>query len=697
MKAVEGKLLGFLEGTKQFVIPIYQRPYSWGRRHCKRLWDDVLRTGQNQQIEAHFIGQIVYIEKGLYQVTSVPQLLVIDGQQRLATIMLLLSALTRAMEKNPSKMVPDVTAAKLKKYYFNNEEEGELRYKLLLTKSDNPTMASILDSRGLPAPDARRIADNYAFFADAIAKTSEDLGLIYRGIAKLLMVDISLERGRDNPQLIFESLNSTGLELSQADLIRNYVLMDLEPREQASLYQDYWQRIEANFDDGKNVGLFDRFMRDYLTIKTDQIPNIKAVYETFKTYLRPGAIETTTAAVQEIAAYSEHFARLALDAEVDAELRMCIRDINALHVDVTYPFLMRVYADYTSGAIDREQVAQILRTVESYLLRRAVCRMPTNSLNKVFSNLYKDIIQDSYLESFSAALLLQGSSQRFPTDDEFRNEFMIQSIYELRVRNPILSKLENYNRKETVNVAEYTIEHIMPQNENMPIAWRTEIGPDWQETYAKYLHTIGNLTLTGYNPELSDRPFIEKRDMVGGFRDSPLRLNQSLRDLDKWDEKAIMARAEALANVALQIWPRPELPAEALARYRPRPDRRKREYTLADFGYLTGQTMNIFNTLSTRIMNIHSSVTQSVTGTYIAYKTSTNFVDIIPQKARLRLALNMRFDEVVDPRDLCEDMTGKGRWGNGDVGVLVDAGTDLDYIMSLIMQSFNKHAEDAEE
>jgi predicted transport protein len=218
------------------------------------------------------------------------------------------------------------------------------------------------------------------------------------------------------------------------------------------------------------------------------------------------------------------------------------------------------------------------------------------------------------------------------------------------------------------------------------------LGGDWKDVQAKYLHTLGNLTLTGYNPELSDRPFQTKRDMPGGFRDSPLRLNRGLAQLETWDASQIVLRAERLASVAERVWPQPVLPPEKTAELEYKKVIQVTSYTLdLHAENLKGPILALFEELRKRILNLDSSVREEILKLYIAYKTDTNFVDIIPQKSGLRLSLNMRFDEIDDPRGICRDITGLGKWGNGDVDVRVSSRDDIDNVMPLIHQSFEKH------
>jgi uncharacterized protein with ParB-like and HNH nuclease domain/predicted transport protein len=698
VQATESNFLQFLKAPKQFGIPIYQRPYSWTLKQCQQLWSDIVRVAQDDSVTGHFIGSIVYIEKGIYQVASVPQLLVIDGQQRLTTLSLLLAALGKAIEERGTES--DISRRRINNYFlFNSEEEGDLYYKLQLTQGDRKTFIDVIEGGDLAEAPSNRIVENHRFFEEQIRRSGQNPGTIYRGISKLIIVDISLDRDRDNPQLIFESLNSTGLDLTQADLIRNYVLMGLDNKDQSDVYRKYWYPMEQGFGHAEYAVQFDRFMRDYLTIKTGRIPNINEVYASFKSYLQGRKQETMEEVVAEIYRYSKYFVRLAFLRDADKEINSVLADISTLRVDVAYPFLLQVYDDYEHQLLSRDEFVSVLRLVEGYVFRRAVCGMPTNSLNKTFTSLASEIDKADYLQSVRAAFLLKDSYKRFPDDEEFRREFVVKDFYNFRSRNYLLRKLENHERKERVEVDGYTIEHIMPQNENLSPEWRQELGPEWEHVHSKYLHTIGNLTLTGYNPELSDRPFHEKRDMKdGGFADSPLRLNRGLAKVDHWNEQEINRRAQALADLAIKVWAAPSLPHEVLARIRrSRVVEGGKVYTLADHAdTLKGGRLELFEQIRKRILNLSSAVREDVRKHYIAYKAATNFVDIEPQKQRLKLTLNLSFDEIDDPEKLCRDVSNVGHYGNGDVEFGLASAEQIEYAMFLIRQAYEKQSEDME-
>jgi uncharacterized protein with ParB-like and HNH nuclease domain/predicted transport protein len=691
MIAKEINFLKFMNGTKQFTIPIYQRTYSWRIKECKELWKDIIKAGKSEEISGHFMGSVVYVEKGLYHVSGVPKLLVIDGQQRLTTLSLLLLALCHHVKTK--KVQTEINPKRLLNYYLLNSEEGEEeKYKLILTRTDKLSYFKILKELDFTDEDSIRIKENYEFFKEQLAKS--DINEIYKGIAKLMIIDVSLDKERDNPQLIFESLNSTGLELTQADLIRNYILMGLENIKQEEIYNNYWHPMEKSFGHSENSGFFDKFMRDYLTIKLGRIPTIKGIYSEFKKYCP----KFNDDIIKDIFEYSKYFVNIALDKEPDVQIKAAFLDINELKVDVSYPFILSIYKDYKDNKISKENLIQILRFVESYVFRRAICGVPTQALNKIFSTLYKQIDQDNYIESVQALIILQDSYKRFPDDDEFKKELVIKDTYNFRNRNYLLKKIENFNRKEKVDVESYTIEHIMPQNLKLTKEWKNELGENWKEIQKTYLHTIGNLTLTGYNSEYQDKPFKDKRDLKDkkgvpiGFKDSPIRLNRFLANLDQWNEEKIKERAKDIGDQAINIWVYPKLEQEIIEKYLSKSKRsEKHSYSLEDHKYLRdGEPMfSLFNELKKRILNIDSSVREEPRKLYIAYKSITNFVDIVPQKNALRLSLNISFEKIKDPSNKCKDISNLGRWGNGDTEIKISKLEELDYVIPLIKQAFD--------
>jgi uncharacterized protein with ParB-like and HNH nuclease domain/predicted transport protein len=700
MKATEAKLLDFLKKAPQFVIPIYQRTYSWTDTECRQLWDDIVRSGADDRIPVHFVGSIVYIEEKDDNIAYWQPLLVIDGQQRLTTVSLLLAALAKAVAEG--EPVDGFSRRKIKHYYLlNQEESGERQFKLLLSQTDKASLTAIVGNLEHPTKQSLRVTQNFALFEELIAACGTRLEAVCKGLAKLMMVDIKLKRGEDNPQLIFESMNSTGKKLSQADLIRNYVLMGLEPELQTRLYEQFWRRMELDFGQEAYGTHFDGFMRHYLTVKMGEIPNINAVYDAFKEHAR---ISRASAAddkthienlVRDIRDYARHFCAMALEAEPDADLKLAFHDLRELKIDVAYPFLLELYHDYKADALSKAEFLESVRLVEAYVFRRAICAIPTNSMNKTFATFNKALKKDRYLESIKANLLSLPSYRRFPTDEEFQRDLQTRDLYSLRSRSYWLRRLENHNRRERVAVDEYTVEHIMPQSDNdpdkLPECWRQVLGTDWRRVWDTYKHTMGNLTLTAYNADYSDRAFAEKRDMPDapekGLRQSPLRLNQGLGTLETWNEDTIKARAGKLAGLAVSVWSAPVLPRDILDAYRPKAVSAT-QYSIDDHpNLLTAGMRPVFEAFRKAVLSLDPCVTEEFLKLYVAYKAETNFVDVVPQAKRLRLSLNMRFADVNDPKELCTDVTGIGRWGNGDVEVGLSKLEDLPYVIGLVRQS----------
>ncbi|SFN92704.1 GmrSD restriction endonuclease domain-containing protein [Nitrosospira briensis] len=691
MKATEAKLLDFLKKSPQFTIPIYQRTYSWTEKECRQLWDDIVRTGTDDLISVHFVGSIVYIDKADSNITTWEPLLVIDGQQRLTSVTLLIAALASGLGE--TEPVDGFSAERLRGYYLLNPlETGERKFKLILSQTDKTSLTAIIGKQDQPQKHSLRVVQNFKLFEDLIAGCGSELVAVCKGLAKLMMVDIKLKRGEDNPQLIFESMNSTGKELSQADLIRNYILMGLEPELQTHLYDQFWRPMEVDFGQEAYGTHFDAFMRHYLTVKTGEIPRLDEVYDAFKNHARSplAAAAGVEALVKDIRQLSRYFCAMALGAESDAELKLAFQDLRELKVDVAYPFLLELYHGYKTEALSKADLLVSVRLVEAYVFRRAICAIPTNSMNKTFATFTKSLKKDCYLESIQAHFLLLPSYRRFPNDDEFNRDIQTRDLYNFRSRSYWLRRFENYGRKEHVPVDEYTIEHILPQNERLNAAWQSALGTEWQHVQQTWLHTLGNLTLTGYNSEYSDRPFAEKRDMEGGFKQSPLKLNDGLEQLEQWNEEAIKTRAGKLAVLAAKVWAGPQLDTAVLAAYQPRQSSSE-TYSIEDHpNLLILGIQPVFEAFRKAVLALDPCVTEEFLKLYVAYKTETNFVDVVPQAKRLRLSLNMRFAEVNDPKGLCKDVTALGRWGNGDVEVGLSTLDELPYVIGLVRQSLER-------
>jgi predicted transport protein len=453
--------------------------------------------------------------------------------------------------------------------------------------------------------------------------------------------------------------------------------------------------MEVDFGQEAYGTYFDGFMRHYLTVKTGEIPRIDEVYTGFKAHARSPNVAASGVAglVKDIREFAGYFCAMALGAETDPELSLAFQDLRELKVDVAYPFLLELYRDYRSGTWAKDEMLTAVRLVEAYVFRRAICAIPTNSMNKTFATFGKALKKDRYLESILANFLGLPSYRRFPSDDEFRRDMQTRDLYNFRSRSYWLRRMENYGRKERVPVDEYTIEHILPQSDNdaatLPAAWRDALGSEWETVWTNYRHTLGNLTLTGYNSEYSNRLFSEKRDMEGGFKESPLRLNFGLGQLDSWNEATIKARAGRLAAQAEQVWAAPKLAADILDAYRP--NAAPGSYGIEDHPrLLSGAVLELFTSFRKEVLALDPCVTEEFLKFYVAYKAETNFVDVVPQAERLRLSLNMKFADINDPRGICKDVSSVGRWGNGDVEVGLFSTDELPYVVGLVRQSFER-------
>jgi uncharacterized protein with ParB-like and HNH nuclease domain/predicted transport protein len=586
MKATETSLLTMMMVTnQQFVIPIYQREYSWKSEQCLRLWQDVEAAAQGVE-PTHFFGSIVYIKaEDDAPVTSGHQCLVIDGQQRLTTVMLMLVALRTLLADGTH--AASIDAETINDYYlYNKHAKGDQRYKLMLRDDDQRSLMNILDKGDTVGVTQKRLRENYELLSDLMRKAPVDLDSIYAGMGRLTVVDVSLTRKEDNPQRIFESLNSTGLDLTQSDRVRNFILMDLEPRLQERLYHEYWQpTTRLVFDETQDIDHFDEFLRDYLTMEspTGEIPSRDHVYEAFREYARQHVPNDAASIASDLHRYAAYYSRMLRPkyysqqpvvghddpTKATPAILAALHDISRLDMSVSYPFVLEAFDDYACGRLTEVDFVSVLRMIESYVMRRLVCSIPANALNKVFARLSREVDKSQYIESLGAALAGMKGSQRLPTDDEFREAFKSKDVYHQQARiKYILERLENYGKGELISISDnaLSVEHVMPQTLND--GWRTMLGDQWQSVHATRLHTLGNLTLTGYNSSYSNLSFLEKRDMVDqhtgnviGFKGSPVTLNQDLAQRDSWNEQAILERTERLATLACAVWPAPVVSA----------------------------------------------------------------------------------------------------------------------------------------
>ncbi|MCQ2918928.1 DUF262 and DUF1524 domain-containing protein [Helicobacter pylori] len=681
MKADATTLLRFFEEhqNNQFVIPIYQRLYSWKKEQCKQLWDDIIKIGGNDKMNGHFIGSILYVLDGN---TPSSPLLIIDGQQRLTTITLLLIALRNHSSDEDKRK-------KIESYLINSNKDGDKKFRLILSESDRDTLLSLIDkNKREPSELSVKIVENFELFEKWISENTDKLETIFKGLKKLMIVWIALEKGKDDSQLIFESMNSKGIELTQTDLIRNYIVMETEIEKQEDFYNRYWRAMEEDFK--QNETLFNRFVRHYLTIKTGKIPNEKKVYEAFKDYQQKEGVKIENL-LKDLQKYCGYFCQIAFKKEADKkeadkDLNKALSFLVDLEMDVVYPLLLELYSDYSDGVLSEQDFISIVYLTESYLCRRTVCGLGTNSLNKIFPSFTKKINKDQYLESIEAHFLsLEKTTGKFPKDSEFRDSFITIDFYRLKKNKYFLERLENFDdTKEPVNTKKCTTEHIMPQK--LTEEWKRDLGENFQAIHEKYLHTIGNLTLTGYNSEYRNNSFQEKRDMEKGFKQSPLRLNQSLKDLEVFGEKEIEKRANDLADWALEIWTYPKLEAETLEEY-------KSKYDLSSYKF-SSYSRELFDILRKEIKALDERITEKFNQQYIAYKFfKINFVDIVVQEKGLKLYLKMELNELQDEikeKLKIRDVSHIGCPCFGNMEVKLETKENIPYCLGLIKQALEK-------
>ncbi len=661
MRAIDGNVLKIFNGEKQFIVPLYQRTYSWKEEQCRRLWNDIVFLEKNSK-NGHFIGSIVSVIESA-PISGTSKSLVIDGQQRLTTLTILLIALRDYLSSK------GINTAITRKFLKNDTDKESDLYKLILTYSDKDVLIKLIENS--PTEDVKnsRILDAYHYFLTQISSSGLSQDEIEQAIAKLQIVDVTLDPSVDDPQSIFESLNSTGMDLSQSDLIRNYILMGLSNLEQTELYKNVWLPTERLFNYNKQSELMDGFFRDYITMKISRIPKEGNVYDEFKKY-HQGLNTSNQELCTDIYSYAKCYTNILFSKSNDTELNEIFSDIRLLRMEVAYPFLMYIYNDYENNKITREEFIQILRLTESYVFRRAICEIPTNSLNKTFAVMKNKIRQNDYVNSICANYTLLDSYKEFPKDEEFAQRFVEKDIYHMRIRQYILGKLEKYDNKEKLDLGSFTIEHVMPENENLRNGWKEALGDDWQTIHTQYLHTIGNLTLTAYNSEMSDRPFSEKLKMKGGFTDTGLRLNSYIRNQTEWNKDKIIERAKILSNYALKIWQFPTVSNEVIQKYTEEPSKKRTHYTFEHYSdSFSDETLRIYEELDKKIMNLDACIKKEFKKLYIAYKAETNFVDVIPQKSALFLNISLDYDKINDPKGLCENIADKGRWGTGTTGI----------------------------
>lgn len=529
-----------------FKIPVYQRNYDWTSVQCEKLYEDIMEAFDSDK--KHFTGSVVYI-KGNNSSSRLDEAMVIDGQQRITTIFILLKAMYDiAEEKNEPSL-----KSELADYLYNRNCEEKYKLKLKPVKNDNIQFNKLMVGSNEELDDNSNIISNYKLFSKLIKIQLEKGNLlsdILEGMKKLEIVEIVLDISQgDDPQMIFESINSTGLELSLADKVRNYILMSDE--NQDYLFENYWSYIERVIG---NKYLEDFFIQ-YLNLKISEQVTSKNAYAKFKIYSRDYTHEEL---LKDMKKYSKYYSAFIGNVnEYSEDVKKYLLDFRLLDQSTVYTFLFAVFNDYEEDNIDKDTLIKVLHFLRSYIVRRIVCGVPSNSLKGLFktlhSRLFKENKFEKYYEKIYTFFVYSRTKDRMLLEDNFRDALVYGELYKkTKCCKYLLASIENEESNERLDTSNMTIEHILPQKENS-IIWKNEVGENYNVVYDKYLHTLGNLTITGYNSELGTKPFLEKKKIIKEFSKAN-RLNELILSVEIWNENSIIYRAKSLADYVLLLF-----------------------------------------------------------------------------------------------------------------------------------------------
>jgi len=695
MQAIDRPFTKIINGTTQFVIPVFQRDYSWTEAQCAQLWKDTHVVASGESDQGHFLGSVVYIPTGDSS-AGFTRWLLIDGQQRVTTLTLLLIALRDHISEAEwqGDDDDDPTVKRIEAYFLKNvQEDGDREAKLVLRRHDHATLSALLNATELPNNASERIMDNYDYFREQL--TDANLSQLYRGIGRLVVVDVTLDRQKDDPQLIFESLNSTGMDLSQSDLIRNFILMRLPEAEQTLMYDEYWSKIETLFrGSGKK---FDDFVRDYIALKFKASKQSKAneIYYNFRRTFHE--LEAQLGGLQETLAdmlrYARYHAAFSLGVGTSKVLTEALSNVRSL-VDVPAILVMKLFDVHERvGSLSEDHFRQALELVESYVIRRAICGEQTRGYWQIFANLAYKIDDESPLDSFMVGLARQQESYRFPSDVEFKRELFERDIYGLRVCRFLLERLENQDSREPTDTSEYSIEHIMPQNEKLPNGWKSMLGVDAKKVHAEWLHRLGNLSLTAYNSTYKDRSFNDKKTIAGGFSESSVRLNKFVRDQPQWTSVEMSKRGNILASQALKVWKDFSVDQsliDAVAEQEKRDLASRRDVTKVNMSIKAGA---LFKELRKRINDLNEDVIELAESKSISYHGPSFFLEVLPRKHQITLLLPLDYNEIDCSSEIAEDAT---QWKfffhakyEGGVALRINSVEDIESSMPIIRQAYS--------
>ncbi|MYB16152.1 MAG: DUF262 domain-containing protein [Chloroflexi bacterium] len=658
MRASHQDLWKLLEGSKQFVVPIFQRNYNWTEEQCVQLWNDVLQAADAPANGGHFLGSIVYTAAGPQEATF-SRWLVIDGQQRLTTLSLLLAALRDHIQDSGWAGEGGPTSAEIDSRFLQNAfKTGDQKPRLVLRRNDDRTLRKIVEGSQESIDDpASEVDDAYQLFRGVIA--SSDPAEIYKGLGNLKIVDVMLEPPLDNPQLVFESLNSTGVDLSQADLIRNFILMGLPEEEQNRIYCSYWRLIESEFE-GSHWAI-DNCARDWVALRrkaTRQIRTDRIYVEFREEYRRLTAGgESVDAVLADLLQFSKGYAAFVLRRGPGKDLGAALGELRR-HVDVPAMLVARLFRCYHDlRTLNESEFAESIRLIESYIVRRQVCGLQTRGYWSVFANIAYGLDEDCPSKSLEMLLARRQASYRFPSDEEFERALFEDNLYGARVCRPLLEGLENAGHLERVDTDRFQIEHVMPQVLSEP--WKQMLGERWEEIHQTWLHRLGNLTLTAYNPLYSNRGFQEKKVIPGGFEDSAVRLNKFISKQDKWTAQQMSNRGKMLAARALGIWCHHGIAEDQIARIEFEELRNKAKASDPDSVEMTDLVRNLFQRFRERLQEIDREIIELAARKSVSYFGPAFAFEVLPRKTRLLLLLAPEFHEIDDPSGLATKNTYK--------------------------------------
>lgn len=628
MKIESGRMLNdYIEpNKKQYCIPVFQRDYAWTEEQCTKLFEDIVMAYKKDR--PHFCGSFVYAPLGSKK--HIDSYIIIDGQQRFTTLYILIKALADSADDDRDKEA-------LQRYLYNEDKfdryglDEKSKLKLKPVKTDNDQLLLLMSGKIEQMDKSRRgiIYHNYMLFMQLIKSFLEESSansvlMINDGIEKLICADIRLDTD-DNAQEIFERINSTGIKLGLADLIRNYILMT--DTDQERLYEEYWLTVQNLLPDK----LLDNFFIDYLNMKSDGFVKESEAYKRFKQVYVEGKYDNEKM-LKEILHYAKQYYIFCYgSSDFGAEVNKALAGLRKLKQTTVYLFLFRVFDDYENGIINKNELTRVLKMLLSYSIRRLVCEIGSNTLRGLYKTLYGRVFEqkenkNTYYDSLVSFFLQQTSKNTIPSDNEFVTALQEKNLYSKNALcKYLLCAIENQG-KETLDTENLSIEHIMPQNKNLSMSWQKMLGENWQSVHEKYLHTLGNLTLTGYNSELGDKPFEKKKEKLEETITHIAVIYSDVKDKSEWNSVNMEKRAKRLAEIILKLFPieQPKTKIEFT-------DPHYKLYTLANPDDATYKTVNYFEFLGERV-NVSSFAEMVRSIAQILYDMDNSIIDDMAKK-----------------------------------------------------------------